>query len=114
MNPREKREKKGKKRNILSIEREGSSEKKREKERERERESLRALVYREYQRSLLGILINTLTQRTTKKLKFGHQLASVVNNTAEDIRDKFLQYKALKKTLKSIPSGNDNPEIEKE
>ena len=47
-------------------------------------------------------------------MKFGHQLASVVNNTAEDIRDKFLQYKALKKTLKSIPSGNDNPEIEKE
>ena len=38
MNPREKREKKGKKRNILSIEREGSSEKKREKEREIERE----------------------------------------------------------------------------
>ena len=38
LNPREKREKKGKKRNILSIEREGSSEKKREKERERERE----------------------------------------------------------------------------
>ncbi len=114
LNPREKREKKGKKRNILSIEREGSSEKKREKERERERERLRALVYREYQRSLLGILINTRTQRTTKKMKFGHQLASVVNNTAEDIRDKFLQYKALKKTLKSIPSGNDNPEIEKE
>jgi len=47
-------------------------------------------------------------------MKFGHQLESVVNNTAEDIRDKFLQYKALKKTLKSIPQGNDNPEVEKE
>ena len=47
-------------------------------------------------------------------MKFGHQLESVVNNTAEDIRDNFLQYKALKKTLKSIPSGNDSPEVEKD
>tara|TARA_B100000073_G_scaffold343789_1_gene349320 strand:- start:13015 stop:13173 length:159 start_codon:yes stop_codon:yes gene_type:complete len=44
LNPREKREKKGKKRNILSIEREGSSEKKREKEREREREREREIA----------------------------------------------------------------------
>ena len=51
-----------------------------------------------------------IDERTSEKMKFGHQLESVVNNTAEDIRDKFLQYKALKKTLKSIPSGNDSPE----
>ena len=44
LNPREKREKKGKKRNILSIEREGSSEKKREKERERERDCARSFI----------------------------------------------------------------------
>lgn len=92
--------------------RERAPQKKRGRRRERERDCARSFI--EYQRSLLGILINTRTQRTTKKMKFGHQLASVVNNTAEDIRDKFLQYKALKKTLKSIPSGNDNPEIEKE
>lgn len=55
-----------------------------------------------------------IDERTNEKMKFGHQLESVVNNTAEDIRDKFLQYKALKKTLKSIPSGNDSPEVEKD
>ena len=107
--PKEKREE-GKKKEY--FESSLLKKKKREKERERERDCARSFI--EYQRSLLGILINTRTQRTTKKMKFGHQLASVVNNTAEDIRDKFLQYKALKKTLKSIPSGNDNPEIEKE
>ena len=97
----------------MSIEREGLQKKEGEGERERERDCARSFI-ESINEVFSAYSLILRTQRTTKKMKFGHQLASVVNNTAEDIRDKFLQYKALKKTLKSIPSGNDNPEIEKE
>ena len=46
-------------------------------------------------------------------MKFAHQLEQVVDNTSEEMKEYFLQYKALKKLLKDIPYGNENPEVER-